>query len=109
MTDMRLSVVVPARNEAQNIGPTLDAIRERLKREGITCEIVVVNDGSSYARAQEGQAGRAADPGVRLLPQARGLSCITGNPCGSGVHPGFEAGGSRERLRPPKRGNDRVR
>lgn len=103
MTDMRLSVVVPARNEVGNIGPALDAIRERLKREAITYEIVVVNDGSSYAGGQEGQAGRAADPGVRLVPRARGLSCITGNPCGCGVHPGFEAGGSHEGLRSPKR------
>ena len=67
MTDMRLSVVVPARNEVGNIGPTLDQIRERLQREGITYEIVVVNDGSSDATVEEVHARCAADPGVRLV------------------------------------------
>ena len=43
---MKLSVVIPARNEAGNIGPTLDALRERLARDGIAYELVVVDDGS---------------------------------------------------------------
>lgn len=64
---MKLSVVIPARNEARNIGPTLDQIRERLQREGITYEIIVVNDGSSDATVEEVQARCAADPGVRLV------------------------------------------
>jgi hypothetical protein len=34
-TCMKLSVVIPARNEAGNIGPTLDQLRERLQQEGI--------------------------------------------------------------------------
>lgn len=49
---MRLSVVIPARNEAGNIGPTLDRIRERLKQEGVAYEIVVVNDARSDAAAE---------------------------------------------------------
>jgi dolichol-phosphate mannosyltransferase len=64
---MKLSVVIPARNEAGNIGPTLDRIRERLNQENITYEIVVVNDGSSDATVEEVQARRAADPGIRLV------------------------------------------
>ena len=64
---MKLSVVIPARDEADNIGPTVDGVRERLKREGITYEIVVVNDGSSDGTVEEVQARCAADPGVRLV------------------------------------------
>ena len=64
---MKLSVVIPARNEAGNIGLTLDQIRERLKKEGITYEVVVVNDGSSDSTVEEVEVKRAADPSVRLV------------------------------------------
>src|SRR5262249_11222776 len=37
---LKLSVVIPARNEARNIGPTLDALRARLGREGIDYEVL---------------------------------------------------------------------
>ena len=63
---MTLSVVIPARNEAQNIGATLDALRERLALEGIPYEFLVVDDGGTDATGQEVLARRAIDPGVRL-------------------------------------------
>jgi dolichol-phosphate mannosyltransferase len=44
---MKLSVVIPARNEARNITHTINALSERLKREQINHELVVVDDGSS--------------------------------------------------------------
>jgi dolichol-phosphate mannosyltransferase len=65
---VRLSVVIPARNEGPNIRPTLDALRERLAREGIEYELVVVDDGSSDTTASEVQALASIDPGVRLVP-----------------------------------------
>ena len=64
---MRLSVVIPARNEAGNIGATLDGLRERLGREGIAYELVVVDDGSSDGTPDEVRARAAADPGIRLV------------------------------------------
>src|SRR5262245_12294031 len=64
---LRFSVVIPARNEAQNIGPTLDALRARLGREGIEYELVVVDDGSSDATPDEVMARAQSDPGVRLV------------------------------------------
>ncbi len=64
---MKLSVVIPTRNEASNIGPTVDAIRKRLAAEGIDHEIVVVDDGSSDATAAEVRARGAVDPMVRLV------------------------------------------
>jgi dolichol-phosphate mannosyltransferase len=63
---VKLSVVIPARNEAENVGATIDGIRERLARERIEYEIVVVDDGSSDTTPAEVQARAAVDPGVRL-------------------------------------------
>jgi dolichol-phosphate mannosyltransferase len=64
---VKLSVVIPARNEQDNIGPTVEAIRDRLAREAIPCEIVVVDDGSGDRTAEEVRARGAADPVVRLV------------------------------------------
>jgi dolichol-phosphate mannosyltransferase len=43
---LKLSVVIPAHNEEDSIGPTLAAITEALVREDIDYEIVVVDDSS---------------------------------------------------------------
>lgn len=64
---MKLSVVIPARNEAGSVGPAVDAIRERLARERIAYDIVVVDDGSTDTTADEVRARAAVDPGVRLV------------------------------------------
>ena len=64
---MKLSVVIPARNEAANIGPTLDALGTRLRAEGVPYELVVVDDGSSDATPLEVTARAADDPSVRLV------------------------------------------
>lgn len=63
---MKLSIVIPARNEAGVIGTTVDALRERLGREGIAYEILVVDDGSVDATGAEVAARAALDSGVRL-------------------------------------------
>jgi dolichol-phosphate mannosyltransferase len=64
---MNLSVVIPARNEAGNIGPTLDKVRQRLAREGIPFEILVVDDGSKDATPAEVELRIAGDPRIRLI------------------------------------------
>ena len=64
---MKLSVVIPAHNEAANVGRTLDALRTRLVREGIVYEILVVDDGSTDATAAEVRARAATDPRIRLI------------------------------------------
>ncbi len=64
---MKLSVVIPARNEAGNIGLTLDNLRRRLTQELIAYEIVVVDDGSTDSTVEEVQQRAQADPGVRLV------------------------------------------
>jgi dolichol-phosphate mannosyltransferase len=44
---MKLSVVIPARNEASCLGETLRALHTALRKEAIEHELVVVNDGST--------------------------------------------------------------
>lgn len=62
---MKLSVVIPARNEADCIAGTITAISTALKRESIPYEIIVVDDGSSDNTAGAVQAINSDN--VRLL------------------------------------------
>ncbi len=64
---MKLSVVIPARNEAGNIGLTIDAICQRLRREQVPYEIVVVDDGSSDDTPAEIRLRARDDERVRLV------------------------------------------
>jgi len=64
---MRLSIVVPARDESATVGATIDALRERLRAESIDYEIIVVDDGSSDATAACVRARMTLDPNVRLV------------------------------------------
>ena len=64
---MKLSLVIPARNEAGNIGGTVAALRQQLSDAGIDYEIVVVDDGSTDATADEVRAQSRLDPRIRLL------------------------------------------
>jgi dolichol-phosphate mannosyltransferase len=79
---MKLSVVIPARNEAANIGATVEAVGERLRRERIDYEVLVVDDGSTDGTAAEVQRRAAADPRVRLVhnrgPHGFGLAVRCG-------------------------------
>jgi dolichol-phosphate mannosyltransferase len=64
---MKLSVVIPARNEAGNIGGTLTALRQPLSAAAIDYEIVVVDDGSTDATPAEVSEQSRLDPRVRLV------------------------------------------
>jgi len=86
---MKLSVVIPARNEAGNIGVTVDKLRQRLSQADIPYEIVVVDDGSQDATAEEVEQLAAIDMGIRLVHNTGrhgfghavrcGLDCFTGD------------------------------
>lgn len=86
---MTLSVVIPARNEAQNIGVTLDALTAALRSANIRYEIVVVDDGSADATAAVVLARARDDSAVRLVRNGaphgfgyavrRGLDAFTGD------------------------------
>jgi dolichol-phosphate mannosyltransferase len=64
---MKLSIVIPARNEAGNIGATIDGLRDRMRHEGIDYEILVVDDGSTDTTCAEVRARADADDSVRLV------------------------------------------
>lgn len=62
--DVLVSILVPARNEATNIGPALDAA---LGSMGVPVEILVMDDGSTDATPEIVRAYAAREPRVRLL------------------------------------------
>jgi glycosyltransferase involved in cell wall biosynthesis len=59
---MQVSIVIPAFNEEQGVGPVVSELRQVLAQNGITGEIVVVDDGS-----RDGTAQAAAAAGARVL------------------------------------------
>ncbi|CAM5517756.1 Undecaprenyl-phosphate 4-deoxy-4-formamido-L-arabinose transferase [Streptomyces alboniger] len=63
-----LTVVVPAYNEEQRLGPTLDAIRDHLEQtyRG-EWELIVVDDGSTDRTPEIAAEASAADPRVLLI------------------------------------------
>ena len=44
---MKLSVVIPARDEAEAVGPTVESLAATLQANSVPFEIIVVDDGSS--------------------------------------------------------------
>ncbi|HUO86606.1 MAG TPA: dolichyl-phosphate beta-glucosyltransferase [Thermoanaerobaculia bacterium] len=60
-----LSIVVPAYNEGERLGPTLRRLLDHLVQRGDAVEVLVVDDGSRDATAEVAR-GFAAE-GVRLL------------------------------------------
>ena len=64
---MKLSVVIPARNEAGSIEHTLRDIGEALRREHIVYELVVVDDGSTDETAAAVRSASTEDPCIRLV------------------------------------------
>jgi dolichyl-phosphate beta-glucosyltransferase len=65
----QLSVVIPAYNEAERLGPSLDRALEYLERRGGSFEVLVVDDGSSDATGRVAAAYAARN--VRLLTHPR--------------------------------------
>jgi dolichol-phosphate mannosyltransferase len=68
---VKLSVVIPAHNEVESIGPTVEAILAELQAERIPYEIVVIDDSSSDGTADAVRAISARDPAVRCVRSPR--------------------------------------
>jgi dolichyl-phosphate beta-glucosyltransferase len=64
-TDIHLSVVIPAFNEARRLPGTLDDVLTYLERQTYRSEVLVVDDGSSDATAQLVRDRTAAHPILR--------------------------------------------
>jgi dolichol-phosphate mannosyltransferase len=65
---MKLSVVMPAQNEAGSVGATVEGLVAVLEREDIDYEIVVVDDGSEDATGDVVREIAAANQRVRCHP-----------------------------------------
>jgi dolichol-phosphate mannosyltransferase len=63
---VKLSVVVPAHDEAASVGGTIRALALRLDEEGLDYEIVVVDDASTDGTGDVVRAVAAEHPRVRL-------------------------------------------
>lgn len=64
-----LAVVIPAFDEREGIGPTLDRVRKTLAAEAFSSEILVVDDGSSDGT---GEVARAHEAKVLVQPRNLG-------------------------------------
>jgi cellulose synthase/poly-beta-1,6-N-acetylglucosamine synthase-like glycosyltransferase len=62
-----VSVLIPARDEATNIGPLLDGV---LASEGVEIEVIVLDDGSSDGTGEIVRARAAHDARLRLVQGA---------------------------------------
>lgn len=68
---MKLSVVIPARNEARNIGPCLDELRLALDSHGeIPYELIVVDDNSDDETASIVEGRMRSNARIRLVRRA---------------------------------------
>jgi dolichol-phosphate mannosyltransferase len=68
---MKLSVVVPAHNERESIGATVEALRAELAAEQIPYEILVVDDASTDGTGEVLRAIAERDTGVRCVRSPR--------------------------------------
>ncbi len=66
-----LSVVIPAYNEENRIGRTLERVLAYLAGRGAPFEVIVVDDGSDDATASVARAAGAGDPRVRVVSLER--------------------------------------
>lgn len=63
-----VSIIIPAYNEEQSIGETLDQVKGAMDQSGFAHEIIVVDDGST-----DGTARIAKESGVKLLQHPSNL------------------------------------
>lgn len=67
MATPEYSIVIPAYNERERIGATLERVLEHVAQQGWSAEVLVVNDGSRDDTAEIVRAYAARSPRVRLL------------------------------------------
>jgi dolichol-phosphate mannosyltransferase len=68
---VKLSVVIPAHNEVESIGATVEALTSKLGAEQVPYEIVVVDDASSDGTGEVVRAIGERNPAVRCVRSPR--------------------------------------
>lgn len=68
----RLSLVIPAFNEEQRIGPSLQAVAAYLAEQSYPFEVIVADDGSTDSTSAIAARFAGENEGFRLLPLAHG-------------------------------------
>lgn len=87
-----LSIVIPAYNEAERLGPTLIELRPLLDTLGGTTEVIVVDDGSLDATTG------VAERHLAVYPSARVISYSPNRGKGQAVRRGMVAASGKRRL-----------
>ncbi len=71
MRQVELTLIVPMRNEARNLGALLDRVRPVLDRLGLPAEVICVDDGSTDGTAQMLKLAHAVDPRIKAISLSR--------------------------------------
>lgn len=78
MSNLKLSVVIPAYNESKNLGSgTLDQVYQYLKNQTYSYEVLIVDDGSSDNTAELVQAQIKDKKGFKLVKCPHGGKALT--------------------------------
>lgn len=65
---MFLSIIIPAYNEEERIGPTLSSIHKYIEMKRMECEVILVDDGSSDQTVLEAQkSGLFMAKGLKII------------------------------------------
>jgi len=67
LTDITYSIVIPAYNEGERLGATLEKVLAYVRLQGWNAEVIVVNDGSRDNTVDLVRAFAAKDPVLRLV------------------------------------------
>jgi dolichyl-phosphate beta-glucosyltransferase len=67
LNDMTYSIVIPAYNESERLGATLEKVLTYVRQQGWDAEVIVVNDGSKDNTAEIVRACAEKNPMLRLL------------------------------------------
>ena len=73
---VRLSIVVPALNEQDNVTPLIEQVGQAMQRDSINFELIIVDDGSTDQTLERLQTLQTDRPWLRVLhrPAPRGQS-----------------------------------